>query len=649
MTIGVAITGSLIIRFGFSLASLLLLPLAYVSWRHGRWVGAVIGFCASALLYQSVRLLGGDLTEFVNQGLGPGSLILASSGFLIGYISERNEISLHAEASAKLGRDALELVVADLPLSELLDKLILRVEQELPEGRCSILVLDQDKGILNHAAGPRLPAVYCNAIDGLKIGASAGSCGTAAFRNEPVIVTNTQTDPLWNDFATLAKQSDLKACWSIPIRDAQQEVLGTYAIYYDHQRAPTDHELALVSEAANLSGLALLRDSDRKKQLELEKQVQTAQKLDGLGMLAGGIAHDFNNILVSIIGNAELLSLELGTPEHNDRLDGIVNAAQRAAGLSRQILMYAGGNQGQLSNVDLSSMVDELRSLMTVANSNQVDLKLELTTDLPRVSADESQLHQVLINLVTNAIESAAKSGNKVVVRTRQQQVDRAMLNGALLGKGLEPGSYVCLEVEDNGAGMSEEVKQDIFNPFYSTKANGRGLGLAILFGVLRRCRGALSLESTPGKGARFRVLFPAAIRDRADEEPVIPRWQGEGMALVVDDEPEVRKVAADYLKALGYSPVEIVIGGAEGLQAVQEFGDEIKLLLVDLNMPEVNGKQVIDEALKRRAKAKIVLMTGNDSDVTNLFKDQNVFVLHKPFTLETLSKTLLRTKSNDH
>ncbi len=640
------VTGYLTANYNFGFSSLLLLPLAYIGWRYGRWVGFILGFLSPFLLFNFVQFFEGDLSDFVNHGFGPGSLGLGLMGFLVGFIAEQSSRSQRAEARAKLARDALELVASDQPLDETLDQLIRRVEQEVPEGKCSILLLDREAGKLRHAAAPQLPPEYCEAIDGVEIGPSVGSCGTAAYLNESVIVTNIQTDPLWKDFADLAAKSGLRACWSIPIRDAQQDVLGTYAVYYDHQRSPTDHELGIVSEAANLSGLAIVRDSDRKKQLELERQVQTAQKLEGLGMLAGGIAHDFNNILVSIIGNAELLSLDLDTPEHNDRLDGIVSAAHRAADLSRQILIYAGGSQGQITDVNLSSMVEELQSLITVANSNQVNLKLELAPDLPSVTADESQLHQVLINLVTNAIESTAEGRGEVSVKTSVRDISQDTLNSALLGSDLKPGAYVCLEVEDNGAGMSDDVKHDIFNPFYSTKANGRGLGLAIIFGVLRRCNGALLLESSPGEGASFQILLSANPDRSVAESAALPTWRGEGAALVVDDESAVRNIAADYLKAMGYSPVLVAAGGAEGLKYIDSDRDDLNLILVDLSMPEVDGKQVIKRASEKMLKATTVLMTGNDSNEEAFAIQHQVLVLLKPFTFESLSAILSRSSN---
>jgi len=503
-----AITGLLVASFGVSFILFVFVGVAYISWRHGRWFGLVLGLAYPTLVFHFVQMIDGDTSGFASQGLGVGAIAFGVMGFMAGIVAEQVARSRKAEGFAKLSIDVLQIISADNPLPETMTGVILRVEQDLAGGSCSILTLDRKSGKLEHAAAPGLPDDYCRAIDGGLIGEASGSSGAAAFRNEPVIVSNIQTDPLWRDFSVLAKQFDLKACWSIPIRDAKHKVLGTFDTYYDHKRAPTDHELSIVSEATKLVAIALIRDRDREKQQEFQRQVQTTQKLESLGRLAGGIAHDFNNMLAVIIGNAELLSLVLQSPEYNDSLAGILNAAHRASNLSNQIMIYSGSKRGEITNVDLSSMVEKLQPLIAAANPDQVNLQLELTSDLPAVRADETQLHQILHNLVTNAIEATAGEYATVVVRTFQQQVSRETLDRALHGNNLEPGTFICIEVEDNGSGISDEIKANIFDPFFSTKSNGRGLGLAVIFGALKRCNGALLLESTEGKGTLFRVML---------------------------------------------------------------------------------------------------------------------------------------------
>jgi PAS domain S-box-containing protein len=249
-----------------------------------------------------------------------------------------------------------------------------------------------------------------------------------------------------------------------------------------------------------------------KQRLELEAQIQNVQKLESLGVLAGGIAHDFNNLLVGILGHASLALSDLPPELHvHDTVQQIEAAAMRAAELTTQLLTYAGKGKFVLERLDLSRLVADMGSLLASAVGRKVVLKLNLGEELPEVVAAPSELRQVVMNLVTNASEAIGSQPGRVALSTELVHADRALLASAHLDEKLPEGDYVSLKVEDSGAGMDESVRQRVFEPFFSTRFPGHGLGLAAVLGIVRAHRGAVRVESRPGRGTTVQVLLPSA------------------------------------------------------------------------------------------------------------------------------------------
>ncbi len=231
---------------------------------------------------------------------------------------------------------------------------------------------------------------------------------------------------------------------------------------------------------------------------------ETGRKEESVGTLAAGVAHDFNNLLVSVLGNASLAQEFL--PADNPAaglLEGIIKAGEQAAVLTRQMLAYSGQGRFLVEAVNLSEIAAQAGAAMRAALPGNVALRLELDPELPSIQADRRQMRQALTNLVTNGAEAMGEGGGEVVVRTGVESVGD--------GTELAPGRYVRLEVRDHGCGMDEATKARIFEPFYSTKFTGRGLGLAAVAGIVRGHKGAVLVTSAPGKGACFQVLLPAS------------------------------------------------------------------------------------------------------------------------------------------
>ena len=392
-------------------------------------------------------------------------------------------------------------------------------------------------------------------------------------------------------------------------------------------------------------------DITDRKQAEEERQrvetkLQDMQKLESLGVLAGGIAHDFNNLLTGVMGNASLARMDLpGESPIIPYLDQIDKAAQHAAELCRQMLAYAGKGRFVLQEVNLSALVKETTHLLDSSIAKGVVLELHLADNLPAVSGDATQLRQIVMNLVINASEAIGSQSGNVHISTGLDRVDRAYLDDTFLAPELPEGDYVRLEVADNGQGMMPDTVAKIFDPFFSTKFTGRGLGLAAVLGIVRGHKGALKVYSEPGKGTSFKILLPCA--GAPESAPVVVEsapddWRGSGAVLVVDDEDTVRLTAARMLQSLGFTVITAT-NGREGVECFRAGAGEIRAVLLDLTMPHLDGEGAFRELRILRPDVPVLLMSGfNEQEAINRFIGQGLAgFLQKPFRLEGLRARL--------
>jgi PAS domain S-box-containing protein len=391
---------------------------------------------------------------------------------------------------------------------------------------------------------------------------------------------------------------------------------------------------------------------DRTKQIReaqersaLERRVEQTQRLEGLGVMAGGIAHDFNNLLTPILGDAGLALMDL--PEDSPartRIQKIQKAARRAAALTHQMLAYAGKGPLLEEPVDLSGLVREMAQLLETSVSRQATLELDLDDGLPAVKGDTAQLTQLVMNLLTNAAEAVEQGGGRIQIHTGL--TDPTPPPGAhRIGEELPPAPAVVVEVEDDGCGMDTETRTRIFDPFFSTKFTGRGLGLAAALGIVRAHGGAIDIETAPGEGTRFRVLFPAAgdLPKPPDDAPSdIGRWRSDALVLVVDDDEGVRELTSETLKRAGIR-VLCAQDAASGLALFAESGGEIALVVLDRTLPSSSGENTFDELRRLRPDCRIVLMSGYSRErATGSLLDRGLAgFLQKPFLPEQLLETV--------
>jgi PAS domain S-box-containing protein len=669
-----------------------------------------------------------------------------------------------AEALSLLDKTVLEMIMAQRPVAEVLENLCVKIEERSPGLLCSILLLDQHNGTLHGGIGPSLPKPYLEAVNGVKIGPCAGSCGTAAYLQRLVVVTDIATDPLWADCKHVALPHGLRACWSMPIMSRDGTTLGTFASYYSQPRTPDAYHLTLINRASHLAGIAIehhrtrtelqaaeqryrtlverlpaityiaevgslgrwhfvspqiepmlgfsadewltdpglwmrrIHEDDRHIALAAEKRVQEtgelyqaeyrmcardgrilwfrdeanlldaadrstplmqgvlyditeykrledqlrqAQKMEAVGQLAGGVAHDFNNLLMVIQAHADRILGQLPQTDscYADAVE-IHNATTRAASLTRQLLAFSRKQILQPKVLDLGVVLTEIGKMLDRLLGSTITLHLQIEPVLGNVKVDRSQLDQAILNLAVNARDAMPDGGTLTI---QAQNVDFSETQ-IWQHSSLPPGSYVVLEIGDTGVGIDPDAQSRIFEPFFTTKAPGKGtgLGLAMVYGVVKQSDGAIAVWSERGRGTIFKIFFPkcdegTALHQSVPSDP--ERSTGSETILLVEDQPAIREVMSAYLKRLGYSVLAAPDGEAAlGIAAMQQKG--IDLVVTDLLMPNMGGRELAARMAQLHPETKVLFMSGfPDQEVRGEEGlTEEVEIMEKPFSLTSLA-----------
>jgi PAS domain S-box-containing protein len=386
-------------------------------------------------------------------------------------------------------------------------------------------------------------------------------------------------------------------------------------------------------------------NTDITERRKIEEQLRQSQRLESLGVLSGGVAHDFNNLLTGMIGNTSLaIDTMLPSDPNYVLIQETLRAAERAADLTRQLLAYAGKGRYVLQVVDLSALVREISKLVKASIPKMVQLRLQLPDGLPAVEADAGQLQQVIMNLIINGAEAIGPEGGTVLVQTGAQEIDEQYIGTlSAAGEHLRPGPHVMLEVHDTGCGMDEETISRIFEPFFSTKFTGRGLGLSAVLGIVNGHRGALKVYSKPGQGTTFKVLLPSATgQPQTNEARPVADFTGKGKVLVIDDEEIVRQTAVHTLKRYGYEPA-VANNGAEALDLFKQDPHGFALVLLDLTMPVMGGEETLRRMRLLNSDVRVILSSGfNEVEAIQRFTGKGLAgFLQKPYTSMALVQKL--------
>jgi signal transduction histidine kinase/ActR/RegA family two-component response regulator len=556
----------------------------------------------------------------------------------------------NVEALSEGQKRVLEMIARGAPLHETLDALVRFIDAQSDDIACSILLLEPDTGRLRAGAAPRLPRAYTEAIDGRQIGPSAGSCGTAAYRGVRVFVEDIATDPLWDAYKDLALPHGLRACWSTPILDPDRKVLGTFAIYYNKPGLPNKDQLLAVDIATYTAAICINRHEVEEERKQSEDVRIRSQKVEAMGTLAGGIAHDFNNILLAINGHTRVLEEELPARHAaRESLAEIAKATARAADLVRRILAFSRQQDTKHEIIALRPIVEEALKLMRATLPAMVEIRASLWNSAPPVAADSGQIHQIVVNLTTNAAYAIGTRGGVIEVKLDTLEVDSDLAETL---RNLPPGRYVRLVIADNGCGMDRATLGRIFDPFFTTKpaGQGTGLGLSIVHGIMNSCHGAVTVYSQPDKGTSFHLYFPAAA-GKVESQPApaakLASAHGERVMYVDDEEPLVR-LAKRVLTRLGY----LVTGHTDPVQALEEFRDrpgDFDVIITDVSMPSLSGFDLTREALAIRPDLPVIMTSGyvrkEDEEAAQQLGVREIIL--KPNTLDELGKALQRLFAN--
>lgn len=373
-----------------------------------------------------------------------------------------------------------------------------------------------------------------------------------------------------------------------------------------------------------------------------ELQLRQAQKMEAVGRLAGGVAHDFNNLLTVIMGHSQVLLNEMG-PDHPQRskIEEMQKAGERATALVRQLLSFSRKQPSEPKVLNVNAALADIESMMRKLVGADIDLALKLSPENLRVMVEPSQLEQIIINLVVNA-RDAMPNGGQLLIETGASQL---VGTPAYHLRPLPPGSYVRLSVSDTGCGMFPEVQAHIFEPFFTTKEEGKGtgLGLSTVFGIVTQSGGGLDVTSVIGRGTRFDVYLPSAtveLKNRPNHDLIRPSLGGQETILLVEDDAGVRQLLRDELRKMGYRVFEAKHGLEACLVGTQQMG-ELQLLLTDVVMPGMSGTELAKHLRVIKPELKLLFISGYSDDVNIGAGDPASAYLQKPFTLETLARTI--------
>ena len=391
----------------------------------------------------------------------------------------------------------------------------------------------------------------------------------------------------------------------------------------------------------------LLHVRDITEHKRLQEQLLHSQKMQAIGRLAGGIAHDFNNLLTAILGYNAMMLKEIA-PGHPLRAssEGIRQAGERAANLTRQLLAFSRKQTLRLCVLDLNVVVAEIEKLLQRLIGEHIELVAKFTTGLNRVRADRSQIEQVIINLAVNA-RDAMPEGGRLMIRT--ENVTLAESRSPALAQ-LAAGEYAVLSISDSGCGMSDDVKAHLFEPFFTTKEQGQGtgLGLATCYGIIEQCGGHIICQSEIGKGTLFEIYLPR-VAERVETRPSRPPADdlpgGKETILLVEDEPVVREMGAQVLTMLGYRVLEAE-DGEHALRVIEEFGKQIDLLMTDVIMPRMGGRKLASTFRSLYPDTKVLFNSGSMEEPAGP-RSGGMYFLRKPFTPTVLARKLREILDN--
>ena len=437
-----------------------------------------------------------------------GHPVLNASGDVVQFVCTMMDITERKQAEALRDGEShiLEMIARDAPLEEILEKLVRVVEAQFAGLLCSVLLLDEDGQHARHGAAPSLPGPYSKAIDGICIGPKAGSCGTAMYRREPVVVTDILQDPLWEPYRALAERYGLRACWSTPILTHSGKALGSFAMYYREPRSPNQSETRALELATHLAGIAIERKlarEERERLREAQADLAHINRVTTMGELTASLAHEVNQPIAAAATDANtcLRWLARDQPDLEEAraaASRVVKDAARAAEIMGRIRSIFKKEVSQRELVDVNEIIRGMIGLLrSEAARYSISMRTELSEDLPQIMGDRVQLQQVTMNLIINSIDAMKDVDGTREIAITSQRAENEQLQ---------------VSVSDTGIGLPSQRADQIFNAFFTTKPHGTGMGLRISRSIVESHGGRLWAADNSPRGARFAFTLPTKI-----------------------------------------------------------------------------------------------------------------------------------------
>jgi signal transduction histidine kinase len=510
-------------------------------------------------------------------------------------------------------------------IGEVLENVVKALENRLRYDRGLILLANPDKSRLGFRIGFGYPeeqlSLLKEASFNLTRPESRGVFVTCFREQKPILINDfTEVSSIHSSqsqqfAAQLGAQSFL--CCAIV---CEGESLGILAVDNIKTKKPlVQSDISLLMGIAPVIGMSIRNAMYIDRERQRAEQMRQSQKMEAVGQLAGGIAHDFNNLLTAIIGFATLAQFDIPQDSRSSQyLEEVLVASERATHLTKGLLSFSRKQAINPQPVELNGMVGRIEKLLRRLISEEIELVLSYCGEPLTVIADAGQIDQIIVNLTTNARDAMDHRG-VLTIETSRQELSADFVAGF---GGTAPGSYARLAVGDTGKGMDEDTRAHIFEPFYTTKevGKGTGLGLAIVYGIVKQHNGFIAVDSVPGRGTTFQIYLPLPGQDAAPQpRPAVAPASGRGSAtvLVVEDAPEVRTLTRKVLESHGYRVIEAV-DGEDALEKFLEHQQEVRLVIMDVVMPKLNGKEAFARIARLRPDTKVLFTSGYTPDEVN-------------------------------
>ncbi len=543
----------------------------------------------------------------------------------------------------ELQNSILGVSVSNDNSKELLVKLCLMAEKLTPESVASIMLYEKHEGKLYVHTAPSIPQEAVDALNGLQVG--CGSCGNAVYHDEAMYVSNTLGDNRWCETRTYAETFKISACWSIPFYNESNEIFGTFALSSFEVREATNFQRKLLDTCASIASVLLQKEKYLEQKALWEKETLRAEKLESIGVLAGGIAHDFNNLLGIVIGNLEMTSRVLNPDSKaTTYIAAASKASKRAAELTQQLLTFSKGGDPVKKLSDIVEVVRE--SAEFVLHGTGVALTFDCLTEGENAlvaDIDNGQISQVIQNIIINARQAMNDEG---AISVTFGHVDTVPGIGEA---SINSGQYYTVEIHDTGPGIPADIIDKIFDPYFTTKSSGSGLGMASSFSIVKKHDGFLLAESEEGNGTCFTLYLPASdllLVETPDNVVNINQSKVKGLVMIMDDQEMLHEVAEAMLEELGYQTVH-ALDGIEAIEKYKERADgsePIDVVIMDLTIPGgMGGEEAVQGVLSIDDEAKVVVCSGYSNDsVMARFEDYGFKgALSKPYNIDELDSML--------